>query len=98
MESEEISLRLAPLFAEMDKQCMVTDHLMDKDQWRIFLTTMWSNLVMDPENLDMTEADLEGAYKVIEKEAEKSVRWERCVGRRISFPDDERRRTVHGEG
>ena len=25
---------------------------------------------MDPENLDMTEADLEGAYKVIEKEAE----------------------------
>ena len=25
---------------------------------------------MDPENLDMTEADLEGAYKVIEREAE----------------------------
>lgn len=25
---------------------------------------------MDPENLDMTEADLEGAYKVIEQEAE----------------------------
>ncbi|MCY3858410.1 MAG: hypothetical protein OXG25_05820 [Gammaproteobacteria bacterium] len=70
MESEEISLRLAPLFAEMDKQCMVTDHLMDKDQWRIFLTTMWSNLVMDPENLDLTEEDLEDAYKVIEKEAE----------------------------
>ena len=25
---------------------------------------------MDPENLDMTEADLEGAYRVIESEAE----------------------------
>ena len=49
---------------------MVTDHLIDKDQWRIYLTTMWSNLVMDPENLGMTEADLEDAYRVIEREAE----------------------------
>ena len=49
---------------------MVTDHLIDKDQWRIYLTTMWSNLVMNPENLGMTEADLEDAYRVIEREAE----------------------------
>ena len=49
---------------------MVTDHLIDKDQSRIYLTTMWSNLVMDPENLGMTEADLEDAYRVIEREAE----------------------------
>ena len=70
MESKEIALRLAPLFAEMDKQCMVTEHLIDKDQWRLFLTTMWSNLVMEPENLELTEADLEDAYKVIEGVAE----------------------------
>lgn len=49
---------------------MVTDHLIDKDQWRLFLTTMWSNLVMEPENLELTEADLEDAYKVIEGVAE----------------------------
>ena len=49
---------------------MVTDHFIDKDQWQIFLTTMWSNLVMNPENLGMTEADLETAYAVIEDEAE----------------------------
>ncbi|MCY4127682.1 MAG: hypothetical protein OXG15_00425 [Gammaproteobacteria bacterium] len=70
MESDEITLRIAPLLAEMDKQCMVTDHLMDKDRWRVFLTTMWSNLVMEPESLGMAEADLEDAYKVIETAAE----------------------------
>lgn len=73
MESDEITRRIAPLLAEMDKQCMVTEHLMDKDQWRVFLTTMWSNLVMEPESLGMMEADLEDAYKVIETAAEKRL-------------------------
>lgn len=70
MESDEITRRIAPLLVEMDKQCMVTDHLMDKDRWRVFLTTMWSNLVMEPESLGLVEADLEDAYKVIETAAE----------------------------
>lgn len=69
MESDEIARRIAPLFVEMDKQCMVTDHFIDKDQWRVFLTTMWSNLVLEPESLGMVEADLEDAYKVIEAAA-----------------------------
>ena len=70
MESNEITRRIAPLLAEMDKQCMVTEHFIDKDQWRVFLTTMWSNLVMEPESLGLEEADLEDAYKVIETAAE----------------------------
>lgn len=52
---------------------MVTEHLMDKDRWRVFLTTMWSNLVLDPENLGMTEEDLESAFNVIESEAERRL-------------------------
>lgn len=52
---------------------MVTEHLMDKDRWRIFLTTMWSNLVMDPENLGILESDLESAYGVIENEAQRRL-------------------------
>ncbi|MYD42931.1 MAG: hypothetical protein F4W90_03455 [Gammaproteobacteria bacterium] len=73
MESQEILGKLAPLFDEMDRQCMVTEHLMDKDRWRVFLTTMWSNLVLDPENLGMTEEDLESAFNVIESEAERRL-------------------------
>ena len=54
----------------MDKQCLVTEHLLDKDQWRLYLTTMWSNLVLNPASLGMIESDLEAAYGVIEKAAE----------------------------
>lgn len=70
MEDNEMRQRLAPLFQEMDKQCMVTEHLIDKDQWRIYVTTMWSNLVMAPESLGLAEEDLEQAFRLIEKTAE----------------------------
>ncbi len=49
---------------------MVTDQLIDKDQWRIYVTTMWSNLVIKPQSLGMDESDLEHAYQVIEKETQ----------------------------
>lgn len=70
MDFEEIASRLEPLFEEIDKQCVVADHFIDKDQWRLFVTTMWSNLVMSPESLGLSESDLEAAYQVIESTAE----------------------------
>ena len=65
--------RVQPLFEEIDKQCHVTDHLIDKDRWRVYLTTMWSNLVLEPESLGLEESDLEEAFKVIESEAQERL-------------------------
>ena len=73
MHAHEIEQRLAPLFAEIDTQCKVTDHLLDKDRWRIYLTTMWSNLVIDPSSLGFAESDLEDAYEYIEEQAEERL-------------------------
>ena len=73
MEDAELLQRLTPLFQEMDKQCMVTDHFIDKDQWRIYLTTMWSNLVMEPASLGLEEDELEQAFGVIEHYAEERL-------------------------
>ena len=66
----EVLLRVRPVIEEMDRQCTVADRFIDKDRWRIFLATMWSNLVMDPESLNLQASDLESAYEVIESEAE----------------------------
>lgn len=65
----EILTRVRPLFEDMDRRCTVADRFIDKDQWRIYLATAWSNLVIEPESLGLVESDLETAFEVIESEA-----------------------------
>ena len=73
VSATEIRERVLPLFIEIDKQCQVTEHFIDKERWRIYLATMWCNLVLEPESLGIEETDLETAFDVVEAEATKRL-------------------------
>lgn len=54
---------------EIESKCQITDHLVDKDQYRIFLATIWANLVLDPSSAGFNESDLEHVYDALTSKA-----------------------------
>ena len=54
-----------PILAAVERQASVAGRFVDKDVYRIYLATLWANIVMDPSALDLGEDDLESAHDVI---------------------------------
>ena len=66
---------------------------MDKDLYRIYLATVWANMVMDPAAIGLAEDDLESAHDVINLNAERLLGDEHAITaafRFINSPDGER--------
>ena len=48
-----------PIVAEITRRSAVAEHFVDKEAFRILLATVWANVVLDPGDGDLAEADLE---------------------------------------
>ncbi len=70
MNRDEIAEVLDPILAQIEKRSAITDTFVDKETYRLYLTTFWANLVMDPEEAQLTETDLELAHDVINEVAD----------------------------
>lgn len=60
-----------PILASVEKQSGVVERFLDKDLYRIYLATLWANLVLDPAAAGIDESDLENAHDVINLAAAK---------------------------
>ena len=69
MNRDKITETLEPIMSQIEKRSAVTDTFVDKETYRLYLTTFWANLVMDPEEAQLTETDLETAHSVINEVA-----------------------------
>ena len=69
MPSTDLHLALKPILDEIEKRSAVVDAFVDKDVYRIYLTTLWANLVMNPDEAGLTEEDLEPAHDLINAKA-----------------------------
>jgi hypothetical protein len=65
MNRDKIAEMLDPILSQIEKRSAVADTFVDKETYRLYLTTFWANLVMDPEEAELTETDLETAHSVI---------------------------------
>lgn len=48
-----------PVLREIEKRSRVTDTLLDKDVYRIYVATFWVNAVTDPDEVGIEEYELE---------------------------------------
>lgn len=48
-----------PVLDEIERRASVAGRFVDKDLYRIYIATLWANMVMDPADAGMTEDDLE---------------------------------------
>ena len=60
-----------PILAAVEKQSGVVERFLDKDLYRIYLATLWANLVLDPAAAGIDESDLENAHDIINLAAAK---------------------------
>jgi hypothetical protein len=48
-----------PIMAEITRRSAIAESFVDKEAFRILLATVWANVVLDPDDGDLTAADLE---------------------------------------
>ena len=66
----DLERRLAPVLREMESQSAVADTFVDKNTYRIFLATLWSNLVLDPTEAGLEEHELEDVFDLLNSKAQ----------------------------
>ena len=94
MRSEaEIARILTPIMAAVERQSGVAERFVDKDVYRIYLATLWANLVMDPAAAGIDESDLENTHDLINRVASRVLGDEEAITsayRFINSKDGER--------
>ncbi|MBK80886.1 MAG: hypothetical protein CMQ43_08230 [Gammaproteobacteria bacterium] len=69
MTSTELHRRLdaqfAPVMDDLAARAAVTDHMLDRDIYRILVATLWVNVVLAPEDAGLEERQLETLHDVI---------------------------------
>ncbi len=62
--------RLKPVLEDIVKRSTVAERFVHRDAYRITLATLWTNLVLKPEDADIDEADLEAVHDLLSAEAQ----------------------------
>ena len=73
MELEEIRERFTPAIEEILNLCKITDDLLDKEKFQVYMATIWGNAVLEPNKSGLTERDLETLHDFLNEEIEAVV-------------------------
>lgn len=68
-----------PILEEIRSRSAVADTFVDKDLYRIWLATLWTNVVCAPEQSDLTEADLEPFHDYLQLRAREVLGGSDCI-------------------
>lgn len=68
-----------PILDEIRSRSAIADTFVDKDLYRIWLATLWANVVSAPAQSDLTEADLEPFHDYLERRARNVLGGSDCI-------------------
>ena len=70
MDINEIRSRFRPAIEEIINASGVDEQFVDKDRFRVYVTTVWGNAVLEPERSGITETDLPVLHDFLNEEIE----------------------------
>lgn len=73
MELANLRERFIPAIEEILSLCKITDDLIDKEKFQVYIATIWGNAVLNPEKSGLAEADLESLHDFLNEEIERIV-------------------------
>ena len=85
MNATDIEPALRPILDEIEKRSVLVDPFVDKETYRIYLATLWSNLVLKPEEAGLLEEDLEAAHDIINLQAHQVLGEEGAITESFRF-------------
>ena len=68
MELVNLRRNFIPAIEEILDLCRITDELIDKEKFQIYMATIWGNAVLDPEKTGTNENHLELLHEFLNEE------------------------------
>jgi hypothetical protein len=65
VEVSDILLKFQPVFDDIRERSTVVERFIDRDLYRVYIATLWSNVVLSPEEVGLAEEDLEVLHDVL---------------------------------
>ena len=65
---QELRGRFAPVLEDIAQRSAVTGRFLHRDLYRIYVATLWANVVLQPGDAGIAEEDLEALHEVLNEE------------------------------
>ena len=69
----KLRAHFAPAFDDIKKHATVADHFVHRDVYRLLMATLWANVVLNPQDAGIAEAELEELADVLNTEIKATV-------------------------
>ena len=68
LPAERLHALFEPVFNDIVDRSTVTDKFVDRNLYQICVATLWANVVLNPEDVGISEHDLESLFEVVNAE------------------------------
>ena len=65
MTEDEIRTRFSDLLDDIEERSAIAEGVVDKNYYRLYIATLWANVVLNPEDAGMEEDDLELLHEFV---------------------------------
>lgn len=62
-----------PVFGDIRKRATVTEKFLDRDLYRVYIATLWSNVVLSPNEVGIEEEDIEPLHDILVSEISNAI-------------------------
>ena len=73
MSSQVIQENFTPVFVDIRERATVAESFIDRDLYRVYMATLWSNVVLSPEEVGLAEEDIEDLHDIILAEIKDAI-------------------------
>ncbi len=70
---QQLRDNFAPVFADIRERATVAERFIDRDLYRVYIATLWSNVVLSPEEVGLDEDDIEDLHDVVLAEVNDAI-------------------------
>ena len=68
MHQADLQEILQPILSDVQERATVAGRFIDKDQYQIYMATLWANMVLNPGDINLEQSHLEAAHDVLNAE------------------------------
>ena len=73
MSSAVLKENFAPVFSDIRARATVVEQFLDRNLYRVYIATLWSNVVLSPEEVGLDEDDLPELHDLLVEEIQDAI-------------------------
>jgi hypothetical protein len=73
MSRADLEAVFGPVLGDIAERSLVTNSFVDRDLYRVYIATLWANVVLDPADVGIGEDDLEDLHDIVNLQIRKDI-------------------------